>query len=55
MAEREVIHLPTRRLRVELDIHVPNSTNPRPGSDKGEFRRAVAHAVREELQRTRRD
>lgn len=51
---RKVIDLPTRRLVVELDIRVPDSSNAPRGKGRNEFDKAVAEAVRRELQRTER-
>lgn len=54
MADRKTIQLPTRKLTVELNIKLPGqSIGPR-GSGRETFDRAVADAVRRELQRTRR-
>lgn len=55
MAEQKVIHLPTRRLVVELDIRVPNSNHSPRGKGREAFDRAVADAVKRELARTRRN
>lgn len=54
MTDRKRVDLPPRRMVVEVDIRVPDSHHsPRRRSSQN-FQKAVADAVRRELQRTRR-